>query len=93
MGLLVPSPPPFGSHCTFCVDKDISVKLGLFRQCDILNEVRARKFSNVPLNLFLDGGTSAQSSLSNTSHVSTVWKTILTRDLADADNAVAYKGR
>ena len=41
----------------------------------------------------LDGGTSAQSSLANTSHVSTVWKTILTRDLADIDNAVAYKGR
>ena len=92
MGLLVPS-PPYGSHCTFCVDKDISVKLGLFRQCDILNEVRAWKFSNVPLNLFLDGGTSAQSSLANTSHASTVWKTILTRDLADTDNAVAYKGR
>ena len=38
-------------------------------------------------------GTSAQSSLANTSHVSTVWKTILTRDLADTDNAVAYNGR
>ena len=71
--------PPNGSHCIFCIDKDIYVKSVRFRQCDILKDVRACRFSNMPLNLFLDEGTSAQSSVANTIHVLTVWKTILAR--------------
>ena len=50
--------PRNGSHCIFFMDKDICVKFVRFRQCDILNEVRAWRFSNMPiLNLFLDEGT------------------------------------
>ena len=35
----------------------------------------------MPLNQFLDEGTSAQSSLANTIHALAVWKTILARCL------------